>query len=114
MAAPLFSQSSTASTIIANHVDEFSLREDGDGGLKREPEVVIAVNSGTAATSSIAYLPQTVVLCDFRHEGFEESVPSGPAENGLVSKWRPKDRVSSSFELFMISSQVSNALISAD
>jgi len=104
MAAPLFSQSSTASTIIANHVtnhvDEFSLREDGDGGLKREPELVIAVNSGPTATSSIAYLPQTVVLCDFRHEGFEESVPLGPAESGLVSKWRPKDRVSSSFEFF--------------
>lgn len=104
MASPLFSQSSAASTITTteNHEDEFSSsREDGEGGLNREPEAAVGVNSGPMATSSIAYLPQTVVLCDFRHEGFEESVPMGPAESGLVSKWRPKDRVSSSFELFL-------------
>lgn len=93
MAAPLFSQSSVTSTIVTNHVDEFIPREDGDGGLMREPDAVICVNSSAAATSCIAYLPQTVVLCDFRHEGFEESVPLGPAESGLVSKWRPKDRM---------------------
>lgn len=106
MAAPLFAQSSAASTtvVVTNPVDEFSSKEDGD---ERVNEIVVAVSSGpaaatTTATSSIAYLPQTVVLSDFRHDGFEESVPLGPAESGLVSKWRPKDRVSSSFKLLFL------------
>lgn len=100
MPAPLLSQSSGSSPmIVTNHVDEFRSREDGDSVVGRESEANVAVNSGAVkATSSIAYLSQTVVLCDFRHDGFEESVPLGPAESGLVSKWRPKDRVSSSFE----------------
>ncbi|ONK61806.1 uncharacterized protein A4U43_C08F33770 [Asparagus officinalis] len=95
MPAPLLSQSSGSSlTIVTNHVDEFRSREDGDSVVGRESEADVAVNSGAGkATSSIAYLSQTVVLCDFRHDGFEENVPLGPAESGLVSKWRPKDRM---------------------
>ncbi|KAJ6699393.1 REGULATORY-ASSOCIATED PROTEIN OF MTOR [Salix purpurea] len=50
-----------------------------------------ATESTTATTTnSTAYLPQTVVLCELRHEAFEASVPTGPSDSGLVSKWRPK------------------------
>lgn len=96
--ASRFSQSSSPS--VSNHLDEFSGREhSGDVGSaavqRREQEagVVTGVNPVEAATTSMAYLPQTVVFCDFRHEGFEDCVPLGPSESGLVSKWRPKDRV---------------------
>ncbi|XP_024982076.1 regulatory-associated protein of TOR 1 isoform X2 [Cynara cardunculus var. scolymus] len=51
-----------------------------------------AVVTGIAATS-MAYLPQNVVLSELRHDAFEVCTPSGPAESGLVSKWRPKDRM---------------------
>ncbi|KAH7672543.1 Regulatory associated protein of TOR protein [Dioscorea alata] len=96
--ASRFSQSSSPS--VSNHLDEFSGREhSGDVGSaavqRREQEaaVVTGVNPVEAATTSMAYLPQTVVFCDFRHEGFEDCVPLGPSESGLVSKWRPKDRM---------------------
>ncbi|KAL8141036.1 hypothetical protein V2J09_007057 [Rumex salicifolius] len=45
------------------------------------------------ATTSMAYLPQNVVLCELRHDAFEACAPAGPADSGLVSKWRPKDRM---------------------
>ena len=43
----------------------------------------------------VAYLPQVVVLGEQRHEGIDEaaSAAAGPSTSGLVSKWRPKDRV---------------------
>lgn len=44
--------------------------------------------------TSMAYLPQTIVLCDLRHHAFEVFRPAAPSDSGLVSKWRPKDRVS--------------------
>ena len=49
--------------------------------------------STAATTTSMAYLPQSAVLSDLRHEAFEASVPTGPSDSGPVSKWRPKDRV---------------------
>ncbi|GJT22245.1 regulatory-associated protein of TOR 1 [Tanacetum coccineum] len=49
--------------------------------------------NGGGVTTSMAYLPQNVVLNELRHEAFEASTPSGPAESGIVSKWRPKDRM---------------------
>ncbi|XP_072974981.1 regulatory-associated protein of TOR 1 [Typha angustifolia] len=89
--ASRFSQSSAS---VSNHLDEFSEREDGEsGGQRREPETATTAVVPTAATTSLAYLPQTVVLCEFRHEGFEDCVASGPSDSGLVSKWRPKDRM---------------------
>ncbi|OIW07427.1 hypothetical protein TanjilG_19268 [Lupinus angustifolius] len=53
-----------------------------------------AVNDSTAIATptSMPYLPHTVVLCELRHDAFEASVPTGPCDSGLVSKWRPKDR----------------------
>ncbi|XP_052174043.1 regulatory-associated protein of TOR 1-like [Diospyros lotus] len=51
-------------------------------------------NAAAATTAtSLAYLPPTVVLYELRHEAFEDCVPSGPSGSGLVSKWRPKDRM---------------------
>jgi regulator-associated protein of mTOR len=45
--------------------------------------------------ASVAYPPQVVVLCEQRHEGIDEAAAAaaGPSTSGLVSKWRPKDRV---------------------
>ncbi|GMJ08531.1 hypothetical protein like AT3G08850 [Hibiscus trionum] len=51
-----------------------------------------AASSATVPTT-MAYLPQTVVLCELRHAAFEASTPTGPSDSGLVSKWRPKDRM---------------------
>ncbi|GAB4856275.1 Regulatory-associated protein of TOR 1 [Ancistrocladus abbreviatus] len=95
--APRFSHSSAA---VSNHLDECSSREDGE--FRRDLDAassssgVIYGNVGTsssAATTSMAYLPQTVVLCELRHEAFEVSLPAGSADVGLVSKWRPKERM---------------------
>ncbi|XP_062181842.1 regulatory-associated protein of TOR 1-like isoform X2 [Phragmites australis] len=43
----------------------------------------------------VAYLPQVVVLCEQRHEALNEAAAAaaGPSTSGLVSKWRPKDRM---------------------
>ncbi|KAL8262293.1 hypothetical protein R6Q59_026342 [Mikania micrantha] len=51
-----------------------------------------AVANGIPATV-MEYLPQNLVLTELRHDAFEACTPSGPAESGLVSKWRPKDRM---------------------
>ncbi|XP_075089271.1 regulatory-associated protein of TOR 1 isoform X3 [Nicotiana tabacum] len=55
--------------------------------------VVGGDNNAMTTTTSMAYLPQTIVLCELRHDGFEDCVPSGPSDTGLVSKWRPRDRM---------------------
>ncbi|KAL0426186.1 UNVERIFIED_CONTAM: Regulatory-associated protein of TOR 1 [Sesamum latifolium] len=107
MAASRFSQSSAA---VSNHLDQVSAngnyaREDGERSVYSVNDINNDTNarhlSETASTSyvamttttSMAYLPQTVVLCELRHDGFEESVPSGPLDSGLVSKWRPRERM---------------------
>ncbi|XP_040384579.1 regulatory-associated protein of TOR 1-like isoform X1 [Oryza brachyantha] len=46
----------------------------------------------------VALLPQVVVLCEQRHDGFDEAAAAtaaaaGSSTSGLVSKWRPKDRM---------------------
>lgn len=96
--ASRFSQSSGA---VSNHLmSECSSCDEGDrnGGRVTETTAATVASSsygnGTVVTvTSMAYLPQTVVLCELRHEAFERCVPSGPLDSGLVSKWRPKDRV---------------------
>ncbi|GMP51430.1 hypothetical protein CsSME_00017657 [Camellia sinensis var. sinensis] len=91
-----FSQSSSA---VSNHLDECSNHDDMDFvGQRRDRDFDTASSSYgnvTTTATSMAYLPQTIVLCDLRHEAFEDCVPAGPSDSGLVSKWRPKDRVSS-------------------
>lgn len=89
--ASRFSQSSAS---VSSHLDDLSNREDGDSsGQRRESETAAGATLSPAVTT-MAYIPQTVLLCESRHDGFEECVPMGPSESGLVSKWRPKDRVS--------------------
>ncbi|KAJ3680905.1 hypothetical protein LUZ60_015394 [Juncus effusus] len=58
------------------------------------PAAVIAAGEDELETS-MAYLPHTVVICESRHEGFEDGnqIQSGPSDGGFVSKWRPKDRM---------------------
>ncbi|OMP05697.1 Regulatory associated protein of TOR [Corchorus olitorius] len=58
-----------------------------------------AATSSATAPTSMAYLPQTIVLCELRHAAFEASTPTGPSDSGLVSKWRPKDRARCKVEL---------------
>ena len=109
--ASRFSQSSVA--VVSNHLEECGSSRGGDDGSsggggdsggdlsssqRRDSEVASSSGYGNAAAStstatSMAYLPQTVVLCEFRHEAFEACLPAGPSDSGLVSKWRPKDRV---------------------
>ncbi|KAL0316447.1 UNVERIFIED_CONTAM: Regulatory-associated protein of TOR 1 [Sesamum radiatum] len=107
MAASRFSQSSAA---VLNHLEQVSangnyVQEDGERSAYSVNDVYDDTNardlSETASssyvamttTTSMAYLPQTVVLCELRHDGYEESVPSGPSDSGLVSKWRPRERM---------------------
>nr|XP_043636521.1 regulatory-associated protein of TOR 1 isoform X2 [Erigeron canadensis] len=82
--------------------DRDSSSESVVGVQRREDsETVVSSNisygnvngNGIAATTSMAYLPQNIVLSELRHDAFEACTPSGPAESGLVSKWRPKDRM---------------------
>lgn len=86
------SSSSTLTTAAAIH-------EDAADFHRRDSEVAAASSSygnasASAAATSMAYLPQMVVLCELRHDAFESSVRTGPSDSGLVSKWKPKDRVS--------------------
>ncbi|XP_062167404.1 regulatory-associated protein of TOR 1 isoform X1 [Alnus glutinosa] len=89
--ASRYSQSSVV------HLDEVaSSHEDGDLFSQRRDSDTASSSHGNATastTTSLAYLPQNKVLCEPRHEAFEGCAPTGPSENGLVSKWRPKDRM---------------------
>ncbi|MCD7453049.1 hypothetical protein HAX54_019481 [Datura stramonium] len=73
--------------------------EDGDNINSRDSEAsssssgAVADNVGTMKTTSMAYSPQTILICELPHDGFEEYVPSRPAHCDLVSKWRTKDLV---------------------
>ena len=96
------------SAVVSNHFDDCgSSHEDGDlasSSQRRDSETASSSTHGNASGStatSMAYLPQNMVLCELRHEAFEACVPTGPSDNGLVSKWRPKDRVSLSFAIYL-------------
>ncbi|XP_034221055.1 regulatory-associated protein of TOR 2 isoform X2 [Prunus dulcis] len=93
--ASRFSQSSVV--VVPNHLDDCaSSHEDGDlSSQRRESETASSSYGNATATTatSMAYLPQTIVLCELRHDAFEACVPLGPSDSGLVSKWRPKDRM---------------------
>ena len=92
----------SSSVVVSNHLDECLSRQD-DVELYRQSETASisggeANINGYSSTSAftatcMVYLPQAVVLCELRHEAFEDSFPTGPAESGLVSKFRPKERV---------------------
>lgn len=95
--ASRYSQSSVVTAVVSNHFDDFvSSHEDGDLASQRRDSETASSSQGNASastTTSMAYLPQNMVLCELRHEAFEACVPTGPSDNGLVSKWRPKDRM---------------------
>eukprot|EP01018_Ginkgo_biloba_P000291 Gb_09312 [translate_table: standard] len=86
-----------------NHLDEIISRRTQ---VEDAAEVVVGASSrresggssvSASISTSIVYLPQTVYFCDLRHDAFEASAPSGPAESGLVSKWRMKDRMKTGY-----------------
>ncbi|XP_061357786.1 regulatory-associated protein of TOR 1-like isoform X2 [Gastrolobium bilobum] len=102
--ASRFSQSTVL--VVSNHDDSTAsssstitaVNEDGGDFVsvphRRDSEAAIASSSyGGNAATSMAYLPQTQVLCELRHDAFEAPVAAGPSDSGLVSKWRPKDRM---------------------
>lgn len=92
------SRFSQSVTLMSNHLDQCSLPKEEEVEARNGGDLD-GVSSGfgdrsVVTVTSMAYLPQTSVLCEIRHEAFEVSVPTGPSNTGLVSKWRPKDRVS--------------------
>ncbi|XP_068341289.1 regulatory-associated protein of TOR 1-like [Pyrus communis] len=93
--ASRFSQSSVV--VVSSQLDDCaSSHDDGDlSSQRRESETASSSYGNATATTatSLAYLPQTTVLCELRHDAFEACVPTGPSDSGLVSKWRPKDRM---------------------
>ncbi|KAG5248313.1 regulatory-associated protein of TOR [Salix suchowensis] len=122
MASRFSSQSSVA--LVSNHYDNFSSTQGDDvldsarrdnnssssssnnNNRDRDSDTASFSNYGggnattgstVATTTSMAYLPQNVVLCELRHEAFEASVPTGPSDSGIVSKWRPKDRMKTGY-----------------
>ncbi|PON53561.1 Regulatory associated protein of TOR [Parasponia andersonii] len=107
--ASRFSQSSVA--VVSNHLDEcVSSHDDGDlSSQRRDSETASSSygNGTTATATSMAYLPQTVVLCEFRHEAFEASLPAGPSDSGLVSKWRPKERMKTGYVALVLCLNIS-------
>ncbi|KAK3119564.1 hypothetical protein QOZ80_9AG0672290 [Eleusine coracana subsp. coracana] len=59
------------------------------------PEPRNGLEADEEKPAPVAYLPQLVVLCDQRHEGLDEAAAAGagPSTSGIVSKWRPKERM---------------------
>ena len=97
------STASSSSSSAAATTNTTGNNNNEDADFRRDSETAIATTSSGAnyagnAATSMAYLPQTVVLCELRHDAFEAAVPAGPSDTGLVSKWRPKDRVSSNLK----------------
>lgn len=99
-----FSASASASAFAA------ALNDDGSDfnssvPNRRDSEFGAASSSsagvyGNAATTMV-YLPQTSFFNELRHDAFELELPTGPSDSGLVSKWRPKDRVCFSLSLIL-------------
>lgn len=82
---------------------------DGDNVYEKAIITTTMTSGGGGSTSitavtSMDYFPKTVVFCELRHEAFEDSMPTGPAESGLVCKWRSRDQVRllAFIELFFI------------
>lgn len=75
--------------------EESADHEDGDRNNDGSFDVVSAENEMTMTTTatSMAYVPQFIWFRELRHDEFEAYVPTAPANTGLVSKWRIKDRV---------------------
>ncbi|XP_065852819.1 regulatory-associated protein of TOR 1 [Euphorbia lathyris] len=108
--ASRFSQSSVA--VVSNHYDDYASSHGEDAvdlALQRRDAETASSSYGNAAvtTTSLNYLPQTIVLCELRHDSFEASVPTGPSDSGLVSKWRPKDRMKTGYVALVLCLNIS-------
>ncbi|KAG7576530.1 WD40 repeat [Arabidopsis thaliana x Arabidopsis arenosa] len=94
-----FSQSSVS--LVSNHrYDEDCVSSHDDGDSRRKDSEAKSSSSygnasteGAATATSMAYLPQTIVLCELRHDASEASAPLGTSEIALVPKWRLKERM---------------------
>lgn len=86
----------TPSLAAVNHQTD---RVDGELPVANGPELrrqdAVEEDEEGKSVALVPCLPQVVVLCEQRHEGFDEAAAAaaGPSTSGLVSKWRPKDRV---------------------
>ncbi|XP_037433769.1 regulatory-associated protein of TOR 1-like isoform X3 [Triticum dicoccoides] len=87
----------TPSLAAVNHQTD---RVDGELPVANGPELrredAGEEDEEGRAVALVPCLPQVVVLCEQRHEGFDEAAvaaAAGPSTSGLVSKWRPKDRM---------------------
>ena len=75
--------------------------EEGIRGIQdgQNMEASIYHNTGRHdRNSNSTFLPSTVYFGDVHRGAYEDSSSAGPAENGLVSKIRMKDRVSAHSE----------------
>ncbi|PHU04820.1 hypothetical protein BC332_25642 [Capsicum chinense] len=82
-------------------VEEVADHENDDRINNRDSDVASSSHGAVAdngtktvtTTTSYGYVPQCIFFRELRHEEFEEYVPSGQANSGVVSKWRTKERV---------------------
>ncbi|GFY83843.1 regulatory-associated protein of TOR 1 [Actinidia rufa] len=86
------SRYSQSTVVLSNCLDECSTQEYVDFVVQRRDGDSESATSSygnatvttNATVTSIAYLPQTIVLCELRHEAFEGCVPFGPSDSGLM------------------------------
>ena len=81
--------------------------EEGIRGIQDDQNMEASIYHNTGRhdpNPNDSFLPSTVYFGDAHRGAYEASSSAGPAENGLVSKIRMKDRVSAHFEqlLFFI------------
>jgi regulatory associated protein of mTOR len=86
------SSSATPSAPLPNHRHSHAADEPP---VANGPEPRNGLEADEEKRGSVAYLSQMVVLRDQRHEGLDEAAAAGagPSTSGIVSKWRPKERV---------------------
>ncbi|XP_062204192.1 regulatory-associated protein of TOR 1 isoform X2 [Phragmites australis] len=73
------------------------------------PEPRNGLEADEEKPAPVAYLPQVAVLCEQRHEGLDEAAAAaaGPSTSGLVSKWRPKDRMKTGYVALVVCLNIS-------
>ncbi|CAN1303359.1 Regulatory-associated protein of TOR 1 [Linum perenne] len=111
--ASRLTQSSTL-VVVSDHYDDCASTHGNDGVGDTAPQIRDSEaastsygNAGANAATSMAYLPQTIVLCEHRHEELEVPVPTGPSDCGFVSKWRPKDRMKTGYVALVLCLNIS-------
>ncbi|XP_028106601.1 regulatory-associated protein of TOR 1-like isoform X1 [Camellia sinensis] len=91
---PRGSRCSQSSDVVSNHWIAILRAEEGDSveyrGDSMENETSVPLNTETTTEILMAYLPRTLVLCEFRHQEFE--APSSSSSE-VVSNWRPQGRM---------------------